>query len=353
MLRKKKLLAVGLAGIWMTASLFGGAGTVRAEQVGNAQNTDGGEITIHFTHCNAQELTFDLGVNNGELAYTDAVLTYQDSTMDEPISLSLLSPDGSYTLYDLPEPVEELSGTFSISMVTKPGYSLDLSQTTWNVNGQPVSDGGYVVITSSTASMNSTVSCGIIPEQTAEETADPSVEEEALTPEPVISQTQQKDLPDGEGTEKTPVKKAQTEKLPSESGQMTETAALSQSEQTREAAYLSQNETVSASISSPAPLHSVPIVSDVSPEAKEAEKEPSFESRTILSEPAGSEITVDVKESQASSATKADTFSMKKLLQNTNLVLAVMVLVIAVLILFELLRSLLWDIRQKRCRRTM
>ncbi|MGN0315992.1 MAG: hypothetical protein ACI4EG_14545 [Fusicatenibacter sp.] len=343
MLRRKKLLAIGLSGIWIAASLFGGAGTIRAEQTGNAQNTDGGEITIHFTHYNARELTFDLGIDNGELSYTDAVLTYQDSSMDEPISLSLLSSDGSYTLYDLPEPVEELQGTFSVSMVTKPGYSLDLSQTSWNVNGQPVSDGGYVTITSSAASMSSTVFCETIPEQPAEETADPAVTEEETNPAANIQETQGSDSGSIKITEESP----ESDTVPIRATQ--ETAGTSEADS--HSADPSAAKTVTDTVSASPPLSSVPIASEYTPGDQIVPRE--NKSASAASTNASATISPAAEGSLANTSAGPESFSLRKLFQKTNTVLAIMILVIAVLILAELLRSIREDLRRKRYRRYM
>ena len=102
-------------------SVFGSS-----ETVPSAENTDAGEITIHFTHYDAQDLEFYLNTDQAALAFTDATLTFQDSTMDAPVTMSYLSDDGSYVLYQNSEPVEEVNGTFSVSMVTEPGYTLDM-----------------------------------------------------------------------------------------------------------------------------------------------------------------------------------------------------------------------------------
>ena len=114
--------------------------------------------------------------------------------MDATVTMSYLSDDGSYVLYQNSEPVEEVNGTFSVSMVTEPGYTLDMDQISFYVNGQAVSNGGSVVITDSSAAMTSLVYCTAIPETPAtdpepslpEEPSAPEVPEEPAAPEPSV-----------------------------------------------------------------------------------------------------------------------------------------------------------------------
>ena len=149
------ILRFGMAGLLAAGLFFSAPYSAAAETVPSAENTDAGEITIHFTHYDAQDLEFYLNTDQAALAFTDAALTFQDSTMDAPVTMSYLSDDGSYVLYQNSEPVEEVNGTFSVSMVTEPGYTLDMDQISFYVNGQAVSNGGSVVITDSSAAMTS------------------------------------------------------------------------------------------------------------------------------------------------------------------------------------------------------
>ena len=158
------ILRFGMAGLLAAGLFFSAPYSAAAETVPSAENTDAGEITIHFTHYDAQDLEFYLNTDQAALAFTDATLTFQDSTMDAPVTMSYLSDDGSYVLYQNSEPVEEVNGTFSVSMVTEPGYTLDMDQISFYVNGQAVSNGGSVVITDSSAAMTSLVYCTAIPE---------------------------------------------------------------------------------------------------------------------------------------------------------------------------------------------
>ena len=165
------ILRFGMAGLLAAGLFFSAPYSAAAETVPSAENTDAGEITIHFTHYDAQDLEFYLNTDQAALAFTDATLTFQDSTMDAPVTMSYLSDDGSYVLYQNSEPVEEVNGTFSVSMVTEPGYTLDMDQISFYVNGQAVSNGGSVVITDSSAAMTSLVYCTAIPETPATDPA--------------------------------------------------------------------------------------------------------------------------------------------------------------------------------------
>ena len=64
-------------------------------------------------------------------------------------------------------------------MVTEPGYTLDMDQISFYVNGQAVSNGGSVVITDSSAAMTSLVYCTAIPETPATD-PEPSLPESHL-----------------------------------------------------------------------------------------------------------------------------------------------------------------------------
>ena len=134
------ILRFGMAGLLAAGLFFSAPYSAAAETVPSAENTDAGEITIHFTHYDAQDLEFYLNTDQAALAFTDATLTFQDSTMDAPVTMSYLSDDGSYVLYQNSEPVEEVNGTFSVSMVTEPGYTLDMDQISFYVNGQAVAN---------------------------------------------------------------------------------------------------------------------------------------------------------------------------------------------------------------------
>ena len=93
------ILRFGMAGLLAAGLFFSAPYSAAAETVPSAENTDAGEITIHFTHYDAQDLEFYLNTDQAALAFTDAALTFQDSTMDAPVTMSYLSDDGSYVLY--------------------------------------------------------------------------------------------------------------------------------------------------------------------------------------------------------------------------------------------------------------
>ena len=90
------ILRFGMAGLLAAGLFFSAPYSAAAETVPSAENTDAGEITIHFTHYDAQDLEFYLNTDQAALAFTDAALTFQDSTMDAPVTMSYLSDDGSY-----------------------------------------------------------------------------------------------------------------------------------------------------------------------------------------------------------------------------------------------------------------
>ena len=101
---------------------------------------------------------------------------------------ALLAAPGSqeYTLYDLDAPVEELTGTLNISMITEPGYELDLDAAVFTINGQTYSNGSSAVITAPSASVGSSIVCreaaAEFPEE-PEAPAEPEVPTQPQAPE--------------------------------------------------------------------------------------------------------------------------------------------------------------------------
>lgn len=144
--------------------------TVRAEEIPSAENTDGGSVSLNLVHYQAQSLT--LSLDTPHLAFQDVTLDCTDAATGEPVSISLLADPGTsdYTLYDLETPLEELSGTLNISMITEPGYELDLDQTVFRIDGQTYTNGSTAVLHSSSASVTSSVTCSemTLPEAPAE-----------------------------------------------------------------------------------------------------------------------------------------------------------------------------------------
>lgn len=139
-----------------------------------------------LVHYQAQSLTLQL--NSDHLAYQDVTLDCVDSETGKPVTISLLAAPGSqeYTLYDLDAPVEELTGTLNISMITEPGYELDLDAAVFTINGQTYSNGSSAVITAPSASVGSSIVCreaaAEFPEE-PEAPAEPEVPTQPQAPE--------------------------------------------------------------------------------------------------------------------------------------------------------------------------
>ena len=349
----------------LAAGLFFSAPySAAAETVPSAENTDAGEITIHFTHYDAQDLEFYLNTDQAALAFTDATLTFQDSTMDAPVTMSYLSDDGSYVLYQNSEPVEEVNGTFSVSMVTEPGYTLDMDQISFYVNGQAVSNGGSVVITDSSAAMTSLVYCTAIPETPAtdpepslpEEPSAPEVPEEPAAPEPSVPEqpsapaetptvvqpsaseqpAQENILPETAA----PASKTAPEQVPASEPIAAEpiaSAVVTEDEEV-DLSTIHPEVTASAVTSSsqlPAATQIVPSVRTTDPDAQ-----------IITSETAALENAAQTENTQTAHTGIGSWFH-----QRTNQILAVMIAVILLLILIESLLALKDSMNQKRSHR--
>lgn len=319
------ILRFGMAGLLAAGLFFSAPYSAAAETVPSAENTDAGEITIHFTHYDAQDLEFYLNTDQAALAFTDAALTFQDSTMDAPVTMSYLSDDGSYVLYQNSEPVEEVNGTFSVSMVTEPGYTLDMDQISFYVNGQAVSNGGSVVITDSSAAMTSLVYCTAIPETPAtdpepslpEEPSAPEVPEEPAAPEPSVPEQ----VPASEPIAAEPIA----------------SAVVTEDEEV-DLSTIHPEVTASAVTSSsqlPAATQIVPSVRTTDPDAQ-----------IITSETAALENAAQTENTQTAHTGIGSWFH-----QRTNQILAVMIAVILLLILIESLLALKDSMNQKRSHR--
>lgn len=363
------ILRFGMAGLLAAGLFFSAPYSAAAETVPSAENTDAGEITIHFTHYDAQDLEFYLNTDQAALAFTDATLTFQDSTMDAPtmdapVTMSYLSDDGSYVLYQNSEPVEEVNGTFSVSMVTEPGYTLDMDQISFYVNGQAVSNGGSVVITDSSAAMTSLVYCTAIPETPAtdpepslpEEPSAPEVPEEPAAPEPSVPEQ-----PSAPAETPTVVQPSASEQ-PAQENILPETAAP---------ASKAAPEQVSAS----EPIAAEPIASAVVTEDEEVDLStihPEVTASAVTSSsqlPAATQIVPSVRTTdpdaqiltsetaalenaaQAENTQTAHTGIGSWFHQRTNQILAVMIAVILLLILIESLLALKDSMNQKRSHR--
>lgn len=329
------ILRFGMAGLLAAGLFFSAPYSAAAETVPSAENTDAGEITIHFTHYDAQDLEFYLNTDQAALAFTDATLTFQDSTMDAPVTMSYLSDDGSYVLYQNSEPVEEVNGTFSVSMVTEPGYTLDMDQISFYVNGQAVSNGGSVVITDSSAAMTSLVYCTAIPETPATD-PEPSLPEEPSAPEVPEEPAQENILPETVA----PASKAAPEQVPASEPIAAEpiaSAVVTEDEEV-DLSTIHPEVTASAVTSSsqlPAATQIVPSVRTTDPDAQ-----------IITSETAALENAAQAENTQTAHTGIGSWFH-----QRTNQILAVMIAVILFLILIESLLALKDSMNQKRSHR--
>lgn len=353
-----------MAGLLAAGLFFSAPYSAAAETVPSAENTDAGEITIHFTHYDAQDLEFYLNTDQAALAFTDATLTFQDSTMDAPVTMSYLSDDGSYVLYQNSEPVEEVNGTFSVSMVTEPGYTLDMDQISFYVNGQAVSNGGSVVITDSSAAMTSLVYCTAIPETPAtdpepslpEEPSAPEVPEEPAAPEPSVPEQ-----PSAPAETPTVVQPSASEQ-PAQENILPETAAPA-------------SKTAPEQVPASEPIAAEPIASAVVTEDEEVDLStihPEVTASAVTSSsqlPAATQIVPSVRTTdpdaqiitsetaalenaaQAENTQTAHTGIGSWFHQRTNQILAVMIAVILLLILIESLLALKDSMNQKRSHR--
>lgn len=338
------ILRFGMAGLLAAGLFFSAPYSAAAETVPSAENTDAGEITIHFTHYDAQDLEFYLNTDQAALAFTDAALTFQDSTMDAPVTMSYLSDDGSYVLYQNSEPVEEVNGTFSVSMVTEPGYTLDMDQISFYVNGQAVSNGGSVVITDSSAAMTSLVYCTAIPETPATD-PEPSLPEEPSAPAetPTVVQPSASEQPAQENIlpeTAAPASKTAPEQVPASEPIAAEpiaSAVVTEDEEV-DLSTIHPEVTASAVTSSsqlPAATQIVPSVRTTDPDAQ-----------IITSETAALENAAQTENTQTAHTGIGSWFH-----QRTNQILAVMIAVILLLILIESLLALKDSMNQKRSHR--
>ena len=338
------ILRFGMAGLLAAGLFFSAPYSAAAETVPSAENTDAGEITIHFTHYDAQDLEFYLNTDQAALAFTDAALTFQDSTMDAPVTMSYLSDDGSYVLYQNSEPVEEVNGTFSVSMVTEPGYTLDMDQISFYVNGQAVSNGGSVVITDSSAAMTSLVYCTAIPETPATD-PEPSLPEQPSAPAetPTVVQPSASEQPAQENIlpeTAAPASKTAPEQVPASEPIAAEpiaSAVVTEDEEV-DLSTIHPEVTASAVTSSsqlPAATQIVPSVRTTDPDAQ-----------IITSETAALENAAQTENTQTAHTGIGSWFH-----QRTNQILAVMIAVILLLILIESLLALKDSMNQKRSHR--
>lgn len=348
------ILRFGMAGLLAAGLFFSAPYSAAAETVPSAENTDAGEITIHFTHYDAQDLEFYLNTDQAALAFTDAALTFQDSTMDAPVTMSYLSDDGSYVLYQNSEPVEEVNGTFSVSMVTEPGYTLDMDQISFYVNGQAVSNGGSVVITDSSAAMTSLVYCTAIPETPAAD-PEPSLPEEPSAPEePAAPEPSVPEQPSAPSETPTVVQPSASEQ-PAQENILPETAPeqVPASEpiaaEPIASAVVTEDEEVDLSTIHPEVTASavtsssqLPAATQIVPSGRTTDPD----AQILTSETAALENAAQAENTQTAHTGIGSWFH-----QRTNQILAVMIAVILLLILIESLLALKDSMNQERSHR--
>ena len=249
-------------------------------------------------------------------------------------------------------------------MVTEPGYTLDMDQISFYVNGQAVSNGGSVVITDSSAAMTSLVYCTAIPETPAtdpepslpEEPSAPEVPEEPAAPEPSVPEQ-----PSAPAETPTVVQPSASEQ-PAQENILPETAAPA-------------SKTAPEQVPASEPIAAEPIASAVVTEDEEVDLStihPEVTASAVTSSsqlPAATQIvpsgrTTDPdaqiltsetaaleNAAQAENTQTAHTGIGSWFHQRTNQILAVMIAVILLLILIESLLALKDSMNQERSHR--
>lgn len=339
---------------------------VYAEETPSGDNTDGGSISLDLVHYQAQSLTLQL--NSDHLAYQDVTLDCVDSETGKPVTISLLAAPGSqeYTLYDLDTPVEELTGTLNISMITEPGYELDLDAVVFTINGQTYSSGSSAVITASSASVGSSIVCreaaAEIPAE-PEAPAEPEVPTQPQTPEttetpsgtenPEPQQEVQSD-PEPQPTPDT--------SLPEESPAETQNFVSPESSaDTRTSSGAYQAETSETDI--PEPLTVTPITGYTSETAQNSETVPAEDPSAGAAAGSAAETfrSTDASVPDSSTDTVLSSGAQTKELpsgvhtsdriRQINFVLAVLTLIVLILLLTRLILTLKRERRNRRYRR--
>lgn len=199
MIRKKSILSYAFT-VFMTMTLFAFPQMAFATETPSKDNTDGGSVSLHLVHHQAQSLKLELDTEN--LAFQDVTLTCIDPVTGEPLCISLLAEPGSsaYTLYDLEVP-EDIDGTLKISMITQPGYALNTSDISFTINGQAYTDGATVVIDTPTASVGSVIPCLQMTPPSTPQTPDTTTPGTAVQPDtptadvPAVPETPTADVP--------------------------------------------------------------------------------------------------------------------------------------------------------------
>lgn len=339
---------------------------VYAEETPSGDNTDGGSISLDLVHYQAQSLTLQL--NSDHLAYQDVTLDCVDSETGKPVTISLLAAPGSqeYTLYDLDAPVEELTGTLNISMITEPGYELDLDAAVFTINGQTYSNGSSAVITAPSASVGSSIVCreaaAEFPEE-PEAPAEPEVPtqpqapETAETPsEPENQESHQETLSDPE-PQPTP-DTSLSEEAPAETQNF---ASPESSADTRTSPGAYQAETSETDI--PELLTVTPITGCASETAQNSEAVPADHpsAGAAAGSPAETFRSSDASVLESSADTVLSSEAQTKELpsgvhtsdriRQINFVLAVLTLIVLILLLTRLILTLKRERRNRQYRR--
>lgn len=320
--------------------------TVRAEEIPSAENTDGGSVSLNLVHYQAQSLT--LSLDTPHLAFQDVTLDCTDAATGEPVSISLLADPGTsdYTLYDLETPLEELSGTLNISMITEPGYELDLDQTVFRIDGQTYTNGSTAVLHSSSASVTSSVTCSemTLPEAPVEPETPVQPETPAESETPAEPQTpSQPETPAEPETPVQPQTPVQEETTQTAHNSTSGTAAAVSETQSQ---TVSSGNPVAAEI-----LETVPVAeAQTAPDSNStAASVSSAETAETIRETAGQK---PEQNAAVTSETTSETseLHLADITRRLNLVLAVLLLIVLILLLTKLILTLKREKRHHRYR---
>ncbi len=355
--------------MFAVSAITAGPRAVYAEETPSGENTDGGSISLNLVHHQAQSLTLQL--NTDHLAHQDVTLNCMDATTGEPLSISLLASPGSseYTLYDLETPVEELTGTLSISMITEPGYKLNLADTSFTIDGQTYSDGETVTIHSSRSSVSSSVTCQemTVPETPVEpETpAEPEAPVEPETPaEPEApAEPETPAEPEAPAEPETPVQpetpaqpakpvESETSTVPEDT--VTETFPAS------ETSGLPTEALEDRGIQAPEPLTTTPITENQTAAVPNIETAvPNAGNHAAESYPAGNGLAEgaskpagSVLAPAAETTEQTSRIHVSEIVRKVNLVLAVLSLIVLILLLTKLILTLIRESKSRRFRRS-
>lgn len=329
--------------------------TVRAEEIPSAENTDGGSVSLNLIHYQAQSLT--LSLDTPHLAFQDVTLNCTDAATGEPVSISILADPGtsSYTLYDLETPLEELSGTLNISMITEPGYELNLDQAVFRIDGQTYTNGSTAVLHNSSTSVASSVTCSemALPETPAEpETpVQPETPAEPESPAEPQAPTETPANPEVPAQSQTPVQEETTQATHTTGSGNTTTASETQSQ------TVSSGNPVAAEI-----LETVPVA-EAQTAAAQPQQQTAPDSNSAAASVSSAETAETIRETagqkpEQNAAVTSETISetselhLADITRRLNLVLAVLLLVVLILLLTKLILTLKREKRHHRYHRS-